>query len=335
MIETYGERILFKQDEAINSTKEINMGAVKPLSIDQYASNLYELQVTTKTLLPNPQLVSGEITDIEKQPVSGTTTMNIFRGRYLRRRPVAIKVMRSVDANERIEKAGFRFVREAQIWQRIYQIDHGTYLLPFYGFGKTADMLSYIVSPWQENGDALTYVKENDATVDYKQMITGIAEGMRVLHSCVTPSVIHGDLRAANIFIDLYGNPLIGDFGLSKMVEEMTEMRYTQSDGAISLYRWFAPEIHEGVISLASDVYSFGMTVLEILTHQHPYSQRERHIDAFMEVKEGRIPPRPTEAEVIERGLDDAMWDLLVECWGRPPPVRPSVEEILKKLGST
>ncbi|KAF9256249.1 kinase-like protein [Marasmius fiardii PR-910] len=343
MIRVYGERILYKQDEAINSTKEIvanstkeimafmqeNMGAVKTLSINQYASNLYELQVTTKTLLPNPQLVSGEITDVEERAVTGTSAMDIFRGRYLHRETVAIKVMRSLPANERIEK---RFMREALIWERIYQIDHGRYLLPFYGFGHRGDLRPYMVSPWQENGNALAYVKKNDATVDYKRMITDIAQGMRVLHSFMKPPVIHGDLRAANIFIDSHGNPLIGDFGLSKMVEDMTQTSFTRSDGVDSLYRWFAPEIYGGSMSLASDVYSFGMTILELLTHQHPYSQKKQPTDVVLEVIAGKIPPRPTEPRVVERGLDDVMWSLLVECWGRPPSVRPSIEDILKKL---
>ncbi|KAF9256250.1 TKL/TKL-ccin protein kinase [Marasmius fiardii PR-910] len=307
---------------------------MKDSSTDKYVAiskNLHNIQASTKTLLPNLHLVSGEITDIEVHPVSSTITADVFRGCYLHRETVAIKVLRSVKPDEKTKQ---RFSREVRIWECIYNIDRGKYILPFYGFGEGSDSRPFMVSPWQENGNALSYVRENDEKVNYKEMITGIAEGLKVLHSLMKPPIVHGDIRAENIFINSEGNPLLSDFGLSKMTEEMTNIPFTQSAGVADLYRWFAPEIHigSGSVSLSSDIYSFGMTVLELFTHQYPFSKIKHPSEVVLVVARGRKPPQPKEARVVERGLDDDMWRLLIECWDHIPSARPDIEEVLERL---
>ncbi|KAF9257440.1 kinase-like protein [Marasmius fiardii PR-910] len=295
------------------------------------SKNLYGLQVTTKTLLPDLHLVSGEITDIEEQAVSGTTSMDIFRGRYLQKERVAIKVMRSVQAHVYTKR---RFYREGRIWDSIYNIDRGKYILPFYGFGEDRDSRPFMVSPWQENGNALSYVRQNDEKVNYKQMITGIAEGLKVLHMLMQPPIVHGDIKAENIFINSEGNPLIGDLGLSQMIDDLTDIRFSPSPDAANLYRWVAPEtyIQSESVSLSSDIYSFAMTVLELFTHQYPFSKIRHPPEVIMRVTRGQRPPQPEEARVIERGLDDDMWKLLTECWDHNPSARPTIEEVLERL---
>ncbi|KAF9256247.1 kinase-like protein [Marasmius fiardii PR-910] len=340
LISNYGDKMLLEQEKTTNELKKVmafmqeNMGGLQSSSTDKYVAiskNLHDIQASTKTLLPNLHLVSGEITDIEEQAVSGTTSMDIFRGRYLQKEKVAIKVMRSVNADENTKR---RFAREGRIWDSIYNIDRGKYILPFYGFGEGRDSRPFMVSPWQENGNALSYVRENDEKVNYKQMIRGIAEGLKVLHMLMQPPIVHGDIRAENIFINSEGNPLIGDFGLSKMMEDMTNTPFTQSNGVANLYRWFAPEIYigSGSVSLSSDIYSFAMTVLELFTHQYPYSKIKHPPEVVLVVARKRPPPQPKEARVIERGLDDDMWKLLIECWDHIPSARPTIEEVLTRL---
>ncbi|KAJ8077726.1 hypothetical protein PM082_002159 [Marasmius tenuissimus] len=295
------------------------------------SQNLYQLQTTTKTLLPDPNLVSGEISGIEPRAVAGTVTVDIYRGRYLHRETVAIKVVRAVEGDGNTMR---RFLREVQIWNKIWSIDQGTYILPFYGFSQVDEGRPYLVSPWQKNGTALGYVKKNDAQVDYRKLIRNIAYGIYVLHHLMDPPVVHGDIQAANILINAEGNPLLADFGLSKMVEDMSSVQFTQTNGAANLYRWFAPEIYigNGAVSLASDVYSFAMTVLELLTHNQPFAQFKHPPEVVLSVANGRNPKRPTDAKVKERGLDDDLWTLMEECWNRTPSARPGIDNILKQL---
>ncbi|KAF5345547.1 hypothetical protein D9758_012005 [Tetrapyrgos nigripes] len=297
------------------------------------AHNLYELQKSTNTLLPNLHLFSGEITDVGNRAVFRTATVDIFKGRYLQEVVVAVKVLRALDGNEKTLK---RFSDEAQIWEKVWKLDQGKYILPFYGFslGEDIDFYPFTVSPWQENGTALSYVKENDANVNYRQLIRAIANGIRVLHCLMKPSIVHGDIRAANILIDSQGNPLIADFGLSKVLEDVTETPFTQSTAAANLCRWFAPEVYtgKGMISFASDIYSFAMTVLELLTHAPPYASIKHPQEVVLVKNQRDSPPKPTDARVIERGLDKHLWTLLVECWNRIPGARPGIEEILESL---
>jgi serine/threonine protein kinase len=97
--------------------------------------------------------------------------MDIYEGRYLAEQKVAIKMMRSVLASP---KSLERFEREVKIWANVWNIDKGQRILPFYGFCQTDGPYPYVVSPWQRNGNAFDYVKANDYTVNYRELVNYI-----------------------------------------------------------------------------------------------------------------------------------------------------------------
>ncbi|KAJ7819722.1 kinase-like domain-containing protein [Mycena olivaceomarginata] len=232
------------------------------------SSNLYDLQFKSGELLPDFHLRSGEVIRVGQFPV--TTNRLFLQGLYLGREKVAIKVIRAVNASEHSLR---RFNRECDIWKKLWKIDQGQYVLPFYGFCQEDGPFPYMVSPWQANGTALSYVKREGDKVDYLKLVKGVALGLQVLHS-MDPHVIHGNIQASNIVINGRGQPLIAGFGLSHIVEDIMGIPLTQSRGVPDSYRWFAPEvcIGQGVFFLSSDVYAYGMTVLEIFTHERPYN---------------------------------------------------------------
>ncbi|PPQ99915.1 hypothetical protein CVT24_009596 [Panaeolus cyanescens] len=295
---------------------------------DGLSANLFNFQTHFQELLPDFYLRSGEVKKIGKLPVRGTATMDIYEGLYLGRQKVAIKAIRSMHFDETVKR---RFTREAKIWGEVWKRDHGKHIVPFYGFCDLDGPFPCMVSPWQENGDALKYVKLNDRRIDYLKFVTHICQGLEVLHNM---GLVHGDLRAINILVDIQGNPLLSDFGLSKIMQDMADAPLTQSFTRADSCRYFAPEsfVGDGVISTATDIYALGMTILEIMTHQQPYRNIKHHFEAGNRASRGIHPDQPKEVDVVQRGLNDDLWRLLVSSWSLDPTKRPSIRHMISTL---
>lgn len=248
---------------------------------------------------------------------------SVHHGWWMNAKVVVKKIALAADDDDAFREA---FLNEVRIWHQLYH-PHVVQL-----FGACHVHRPFFVSEFAANGQLDEYLQLHPAKVWEK--LHDVALALRYLRA---KRVVHGDLKCNNILVGADGRAKLTDFGLSSLVGQHDQEpgAEEQVDGGkshpIGAVRWKAPEVLRGErASFASDVFSFGMCIIEAVSGEFPWGmQLPDAAVKFHVVKRKKLPLRPP---AFAGGDGDEAWQLVQKMCRYDPRARLDIAQVAAAL---
>ncbi|KAM0021767.1 putative protein kinase RLK-Pelle-LRR-V family [Helianthus debilis subsp. tardiflorus] len=190
--------------------------------------------------------------------------------------------------------------------------------------------------------DLLHFADDTSKTLTWNARVKvalGTARALEYLHEVCLPSVVHRNLKSANILLDEELNPHLSDCGLAALTPNTEREVATQLVGS---FGYSAPEFAlSGIYTVKSDVYSFGVVMLELLTGRKPLdSSRVRSEQSLVRWATPQLHDIDSLAKMVDPTLNgmypakslSRFADIIALCVQPEPEFRPPMSEVVQAL---
>jgi len=235
----------------------------------------------------------------------------VYRGKW-RQSPVAVKVMH-VDNMD--FQALNNFQAESELMKRLRNHQN---VVMFLGI---CDEPLCVVTEFMEGGSLYALLHSDQKIPDNirNQMVIDIARGMLHLHC---ENIIHRDLAARNVLLTGDYRAKISDFGLSRINSEAGN----KTNSEVGPLKWMAPEcIKDRQYGIPSDVWAFGITLIEIFSRKDPYPTMDALSAATRICLKEMVATAPLNSPQL-------IATMIIECCQFEVEGRPNFEYIVKEL---
>ncbi|KAL3652472.1 hypothetical protein CASFOL_002153 [Castilleja foliolosa] len=188
----------------------------------------------------------------------------VYRGRLVNGSDVAVKKLLNnlgqAEKEFRVEVEAIGHVRHKNLVRLLGYCIEGVHRMLVYEYVSNGNLEQWLHGAMRLYG-TLTWEAR-------MKVLLGTAKALAYLHEAIEPKVIHRDIKSSNILIDEEFNGKLSDFGLAKLLDSGESHITTRVMGT---FGYVAPEYaNSGLLNEKSDIYSFGVLLLEAVTGRDP-----------------------------------------------------------------
>ncbi|XP_006650869.2 G-type lectin S-receptor-like serine/threonine-protein kinase At1g34300 [Oryza brachyantha] len=259
----------------------------------------------------------------------------VYRGVLANRTVVAVKQLEGIEQGEkqfRMEVATISSTHHLNLVRLIGFCSEGRHRLLVYEFMKNGSLDAFLFG--DAPGGKMPWPTRFAVAV-------GTARGITYLHEECRDCIVHCDIKPENILLDEHHNAKVSDFGLAKLVNPK-DHRHRTLTSVRGTRGYLAPEWLANLpITAKSDVYSYGMVLLELVSGHRNFDVSEEtarkkfSVWAYDEYEKGNIaaiidrklPGEDIDMVQVERALQVSFW-----CIQEQPAQRPSMGKVVQML---
>jgi formylglycine-generating enzyme required for sulfatase activity/tRNA A-37 threonylcarbamoyl transferase component Bud32 len=248
-------------------------------------------QTAREIVEPEKALVGEKLGDWRLERVLGSGGMGTVHlahreGNDFQQRGAVKLLRRGFDGPEARE----RFRRERRL---LAQLEHQSIARLLDG-GIAQNGQPFIVMEYVEGRPIDVWCNERQAAV--RERLVLFAKVCAAVHHAHQRLVVHRDIKPANVLVDANGEPKLLDFGLAKMLGDEEAVDVTRTGARALTPAYASPEQLRGeAVTTASDVYSLGVVLYQLLTGRLPHPWDGESIGEMTRRVSEVVPPRPSE----------------------------------------